>query len=266
MIVTVDKGQIEHALMNLATNARDAMPDGGVLTITTEEVIVEEQFINMHKEGEIGKYAVITVADTGMGMDEKTKGKIFEPFFTTKEMGRGTGLGLSIVYGIIKQHGGEIHPYSEPGKGTTFKIYLPLAQKESKETVEVELSLPKRGSETILLAEDSADVREVIKITLECAGYKVVEAVDGEDAINRFVENKEKVDLVITDVIMPRKSGKEVYDEIKKIKPLIKVLFTSGYTADILTKKGIVGEGINFISKPIHPEVFFRKIREVLDK
>lgn len=266
LIVMADRGQVEQVLMNLSTNARDAMPGGGLLSIETVQYSIDETYARDRMFDKPGKYALITVSDTGTGMDEKTKGKIFEPFFTTKEMGRGTGLGLSIVYGIIKQHGGEIHPYSEPGKGTTFKIYLPLAQKESKETVEVELSLPKRGSETILLAEDSADVREVIKITLECAGYKVVEAVDGEDAINRFVENKEKVDLVITDVIMPRKSGKEVYDEIKKIKPLIKVLFTSGYTADMIGRKGITEEGAAFISKPANPYDFLIKVREILDK
>ncbi len=266
LIIKVDKGQIEHALMNLATNARDAMPDGGSLTITTEEVDIDDKFIHMHQEGRIGKYAVITISDTGTGMDENTKGNIFEPFFTTKEVGKGTGLGLAMVYGTIKQHNGFINVYSEPGKGTTFKIYLPLAESGVQHKEKEEVTSVSSGNETVLLIEDDQAVRRSIKALLEEFGYKVIEAADGDQAITLFRKNKDFLQLVISDVIMPRQSGKEVYDELKKIRPDIKVLFISGYSADILTKKGIAGEGINFISKPIHPEIFFRKIREILDK
>lgn len=266
LIVKVDKGQIEHVLMNLATNARDAMPDGGALTITTEEVSVDEKFIQMHQEGEIGKYAVVTVADTGMGMNEKTRENIFEPFFTTKEVGKGTGLGLAMVYGTIKQHNGFINVYSEPGKGTTFRIYLPLAESGVEYTKKNEADTVASGNEKILLIEDDQAVRKSIKAVLEELGYNVIEAADGDQASTLFRKNKDSVHLVISDVIMPRQSGKEVYDELKKIRPDIKILFVSGHSADILTKKGIMGEEINFISKPINPEVFLRKIREVLDK
>jgi PAS domain S-box-containing protein len=266
LIVKVDKGQIEHVLMNLATNARDAMPDGGKLTITTEEINIDEHFIRMHQEGEIGKYAVITVTDTGVGMDKKTRENIFEPFFTTKEVGKGTGLGLAMVYGTIKQHNGFINVYSEQGKGTTFNIYLPLAESVVEHMGKNEEAPVASGNEKILLIEDDQDVRRSIKSLLEEFGHTVIEAADGDQAITLFSKNKDFFQLVISDVIMPRQSGKEVYDELKKIRPDIKILFVSGYSADILTKKGIVGEGINFISKPINPEVFFRKIREVLDK
>jgi CheY-like chemotaxis protein len=242
------------------------MPDGGALTITTEEVEINEKFIQMHQEGEIGKYAIITVTDTGVGMDEKTRENIFEPFFTTKEVGKGTGLGLAMVYGTIKQHNGFINVYSEPGKGTTFKIYLPLAESGVQVTEKRESGSMPSGTETILLVEDNEAVRSSIKALLEEFGYNVIKAADGDQAITICRENIDFVQLVISDVIMPRQSGKEVYDELKKIRPDIKVLFISGYPADILTKKGIVGEGINFISKPINPEVFLRKIREVLDK
>jgi CheY-like chemotaxis protein len=242
------------------------MPDGGSLTITTEEVDIDEKFIHMHQEGMIGKYAVITISDTGTGMDENTKENIFEPFFTTKEVGKGTGLGLAMVYGTIKQHNGFINVYSEPGKGTTFKIYLPLAESGVQHKEKDEVTSVSSGNETILLIEDDQAVRRSIKALLEEFGYKVIEAADGDQAITLFRKNKDFLQLVISDVIMPRQSGKEVYDELKKLRPDIKVLFISGYSADILTKKGIAGEGINFISKPINPEVFFRKIREVLDK
>jgi CheY-like chemotaxis protein/two-component sensor histidine kinase len=261
-----DLGQIEQVLMNLTTNARDAMPAGGILTIETELVGMDDEYIKMHGYGKPGKYALISVSDTGAGMDEKTREKIFEPFFTTKEIGKGTGLGLSIVYGIVKQHGGYINVYSELGKGTTFKIYLPLIEsvaEQIKPSVAVAVT---GGSETVLLAEDDASVRRLTKAALEEFGYKIIEAEDGEDAINKFMENKDRIQLFLLDAVMPKKSGKAAYEEIKKIKPDIKALFMSGYSTDILSMKRIVGGELNFIVKPVSPTELLKKIREVLDK
>ena len=250
--------------MNLATNARDAMPGGGLLTITTEPVEIDHEFINEHGFGKEGKYAVMSVTDTGTGMDKETKEKIFEPFFTTKEVGKGTGLGLAMVYGIIRQHEGHINVYSEPGKGTAFRIYLPLTKEKTDEEIPEEIRTAERGTETILLAEDEAEVRVFVKRLLEDHGYKAIEAIDGQDAIDRFYMHKDKIQFLLLDVIMPKKNGREVYEEIKKIKPGVKVLFTSGYPADHIN--GIIEKGTGFILKPISPIKLLIKIREILDK
>ena len=264
--VMVDPGQIEQVLMNLCTNARDAMPNGGLLSISTETVRLDEDYTRTHDLEKPGRYALIAVTDTGIGIDEKNSQKIFEPFFTTKELGKGTGLGLSIVYGIIKQHNGNITVYSEPGRGTTFRIYLPLITANTEEAERVETVMPKGGTETILVVEDNEEVRTLTKHVLEGFGYKVIEAEDGEDGINRFAAQRDEIQLVIIDVIMPKMSGKDAMDEIKKIQPDMKVLFTSGYTADIINKKGILEEGTNFISKPITPYELLARVRELLDK
>lgn len=266
LIVMVDPGQIEQVLMNLATNARDAMPDGGLLSICTDTEKLSESYVKEHDMEKPGMYALISVTDTGIGIDGQTQQKIFEPFFTTKEMGKGTGLGLSIVYGIIKQHGGNITVYSEPGKGTIFRIYLPLIGSKIEEAELTLVITPKGGTETILLAEDNEDVRVLSKHVLEEHGYRVIAAVDGEDAIDKFKDNKDRIEFIIIDVIMPKKSGKEAIDEIKKINPHIKVLFTSGYTSEIISRKGVLEEGINFMSKPATPHNMLAKIREILDK
>jgi PAS domain S-box-containing protein len=266
LIIIADSSQIEQVLMNLATNARDAMPDGGSLTIRTELVEFDNEFIKTHGYDKPGFYAFISVEDTGVGMDEETKKRIFEPFFTTKEIGKGTGLGLSMAYGIIRQHNGYISVYSKPGKGTTFKIYLPLIKSTIGEEKPVAFLSVKRGTETVLIAEDDVEVRELIKKVLVGAGYKILEAKDGNDALKVFTENKDGIHLLIIDVIMPKKNGKEVYDEIKKEKPDIKVIFMSGYNADVIHKKGILKEGLDFISKPLLPDELLRKIREVLDR
>jgi len=266
LTVMADSTQMEHVLMNLATNARDAMPEGGSLLISSDFAEIDERFINMYGYGEKGKYAVITVSDTGVGIDEQTKDKIFEPFFTTKEVGKGTGLGLAMVYGIVKQHDGFINVYSEPGKGTTFKIYLPLIRAEITDTKEIELPISKGGIETILVAEDDAMVRKFMREILEGAGYAVIEAKDGEDAIDVFNENKDRIKLLILDVIMPKKNGKDVYETLKESNPYIKALFISGYSADILHKKGIISEGPEVILKPISSDNLLRKIRDLLDK
>lgn len=265
LTVFVDRGQIEQVLMNLATNARDAMPDGGDLIIETGTIQIDEEYIKRHGYGEPGIYALLSVTDSGIGMDEKTRERIFEPFFTTKEAGRGTGLGLAMVYGIIKQHDGFINVYSELGKGTTFKIYLPLIMSEVKEERIEPTAYPEGGKETVLVAEDDQAVRKLTRDILERFGYKVIAAEDGEDAIEKFINNKEDIKLLLLDVIMPKKNGKEVYEEIKKINPGIKALFLSGYTANLIHKKGILDEGLNFILKPVSPKELLRKVREVLD-
>ncbi len=266
LIVMADTTQIEQVLMNLATNARDAMPDGGSLIIRTSRAKIDEEVSNVYGFGRTGEYALISVEDTGEGMDEKTKERIFDPFFTTKEVGKGTGLGLAMVYGIVKQHDGFINVYSEIGKGTTFKIYLPLIESKPQQERMIEQIKVSGGNETIFIIEDDIHVRDLTKIILERAGYKVLEASDGQEAINIFRERPNGVDLVILDVIMPRKNGKEVYDELKKIKPDIKVLFTSGYTSDIVHRKGILKEKQNFILKPVSPHTLLKTVRSILDK
>jgi PAS domain S-box-containing protein len=258
-----DEGQLEQVLMNLATNARDAMPEGGSLIITTEEK--REEHYSFHGLIKPGNYALIKVSDTGCGMDEQTRAKIFEPFFTTKEPGRGTGLGLAIVYGIVKQHNGFINVYSEPGRGTTFKIHLPLVSELiAPADAEVEPP-PKGGTETILLTEDDDIVRTMAGSYLRDFGYRVIAAVDGEDALEKFAEHEQEIDLMILDVMMPKKNGGEVYKTVKAQRPDIDVLFVSGYAPDIIRQKGIIEEDIQFISKPVSPADLLRKIREILD-
>ncbi|MBI2354409.1 MAG: PAS domain S-box protein [Deltaproteobacteria bacterium] len=263
--VMADDGQIEQVLMNLATNARDAMAGEGSLIIRTGPIELDQEFVSSHGYGITGRYALVSVSDTGSGMDRQTAERIFEPFFTTKQMGRGTGLGLSIVYGIVKQHNGYINVYSEVGKGTTFNIYFPLTEVAEKEQNAVDMRHPKGGIETILHVEDSEDIRALMREVLTGAGYTVIEAVDGQDGVEKFREHREEVQLLILDVIMPRKNGKEVYDEVRAMKGDIKCIFTSGYTADIISRKGILEEGYNFVTKPLSPNALLAKVREVLD-
>lgn len=263
----VDTGQVEQVLMNLATNARDSMPEGGTLSIETSCVKIDDHFIKAHNYGKHGDYGLIAMSDSGTGMDSGVANRIFEPFFTTKEMGRGTGLGLSIVYGIVKQHNGYINVYSETGMGTTFKIYFPLTSQAEERHKPGLPDVPgvRGGSEGILVAEDDAHVRLLVKTLLSESGYRVIEAVDGEDALKKFRENRKTTALLLIDVIMPKKNGKEVYDEARKLRPDIKAIFTSGYTADIVHEKGILDEGLHFVSKPVSPSQLLQKIREVLD-
>lgn len=263
MTVMADPGQIEQVLINLVTNARDAMPKGGQLRISTDSIELDREFVRVHGYGTPGRYASLTFSDSGTGMDKETVQRIFEPFFTTKEVGKGTGLGLAIVYGIIKQHKGFINCYSEPDHGTTFRIYLPLTRALPVVEKKMAETAPKWGDETILVAEDDTASRNFIKQVLETYGYTVVEAVDGEDAIARFIEHKDEIKLVIIDIIMPKKNGKEACRKMLKSKPDLKCLFTSGYSADIF------GEGekrlLHFLPKPIVPTMLLRKIREMLD-
>jgi len=265
LTVMADTTQIEQVLMNLATNARDAMPHGGKLVLSTDLIVFDAEYIRAHGYGRPGSFALITVEDTGTGISEEIKGRIFEPFFTTKELGKGTGLGLAIVYGIIKQHEGYINVYSDNDRGTTFKIYLPLAKSRYEDLQQKETSSVAGGTETILIAEDDNQVRVLNKKILEKAGYHVIEAADGVQAVNLFRDNRDKIQLLILDVIMPKKNGKECCDEIKELAPGVKVIFTSGYTANIIHKKGILDEGIDLILKPVSPNQLLRRIREVLD-
>jgi len=266
LTVVADSTQIEQVLMNIAANARDAMPKGGRFLIETERTEFREEYLLSHGYAMPGAYAVLSVTDTGVGMDRKIKEKIFEPFFTTKEVGKGTGLGLPIVYGIVKQHDGYINVYSEPGKGTTFRIYLRLVRAgEPEEEPSPVSDLPRGGSETVLLAEDDREVRLLVKNVLTENGYTVIEAADGEDALNKFMEHKDRIQMLFSDVIMPRKNGLEVYDAVKEIRPDLKTLFMSGYPADYIQKKSILEKGLNYIQKPASPQSLLRKVREVLD-
>jgi len=279
--VMADKNQIEQAIVNLSTNARDAMPDGGVLSICSKKVTMDGAFIKAHGYGKEGKYALISVADSGIGMDEKTKKRIFEPFFTTKEIGKGTGLGLSIVYGIIKQHNGFIDVQSRPGKGTTFHMYLPLSNAPSlpdepvpkiRNVIEHN-SIPEpnpdslKGREKILLAEDDEGIRMLLENVLKRNGYRVIVAVNGEDAVNKFTENQNSIQLLLFDVAMPVLNGKDAYGKIKNIRPDIKTIFMSGFCDDFFHKKCFSGEEeFRFVTKPILPGKLLAIIREVIDK
>jgi PAS domain S-box-containing protein len=267
LIVSADAGQIEQVLINLVTNAKDAMLEGGRLTISTGRVELDDAYVAAYGYGKPGKYALITVTDTGHGIDAEIQKKIFEPFFTTKGIGEGTGLGLSICYGIIKQHSGFINVYSEPGQGTVFKIYLPLSEEVSLSKTKTEASFSvKGGTETILVAEDDASLRIYAKILLESFGYTVISADDGEDAITKFMENRERISLALLDMIMPKKNGKEVSEAIIKVNPRIKVLFTSGYTMDIIKTRELTVTGFDIIHKPFQPKNLLIKVREVLDR
>ena len=265
LIVRADSGQIEQILMNFVTNARDAMPEGGVLTIRTERTRIDSEFVKSHGYGVPGEYAVMSVSDTGVGIDKETAARIFEPFFTTKEAGKGTGLGLSTVYGIVKQHHGYVNVYSVPGRGALFSVYLPLIESKVDDRGVSAEDRPPDGNEVILLAEDDENARDLIKKILEMHGYKVLATVDGEDALKVFQDRRSEVAIAIFDVIMPKKGGKAVYEEMLKVSPDVKVLFMSGYTPDIVARKGVSEQNINFIQKPILPDMLLRKVREILD-
>ena len=265
LTVMADSVQIEQVLLNLAANARDAMPDGGTLTVATGRVDGDGSSPATHGSGRDGSCAVIIVSDTGTGMDERTKEKIFEPFFTTKEVGKGSGLGLAMAYGIVKQHNGFIDVCSEEGVGTSFTICLPLIAPAAVETHDADAAYPKGGKETILLAEDHREVRLGLREVLEEFGYVVIEAVDGEDALEKVDEHGGRIAMVILDVVMPRKNGRETYEKIKEMKPDVKVLFISGYTNGGVHKKALIGDGFDFVSKPVSPGELLRKVRSILD-
>jgi PAS domain S-box-containing protein len=261
----LDINQIGQVLMNLATNARDAMPHGGSLTITTERAKIDKNFTKTHGFGRPGEYVKLSVSDTGIGIDESTMKRIFEPFFTTKEVGKGTGLGLASVYGIVKQHNGDVTVSSTPFKGTTFDIYLPLVKATPRQKATAKRDV-RGGTETILIVEDDRDVRHVLRTILEGQGYTTIEAIDGDDAIKTHREHKENIDLIILDVVMPGKNGKETLDEITRTDPLAKTIFVSGYTGDIVIDKGVHSESADFLQKPLSISALIAKVREVLDR
>ncbi|GFO56071.1 histidine kinase [Geomonas sp. Red276] len=263
--IMADPGQIEQVLMNLVANARDAISGSGRLSISTSVVELTPELVRKRGVGKAGSYAMLSVADTGAGMDAATKARIFEPFFTTKEVGKGTGLGMAIVYGIVQQHEGFIDVTSEPGVGTIFDVYLPILGKDVGRTVaDVVDTGCYAGSETVLVAEDAPEVRRLTSEVLSSNGYRVIEAVDGEDAVNRFLEHRESVDLVIMDVVMPKMNGKDAYAAIARKNPRTKVLFTSGYTPDDVARKGVTFAKGNFLPKPSTPQELLKKVREVL--
>jgi PAS domain S-box-containing protein len=265
MTIIADTGQIEQVLINLATNARDAMPAGGRLLLETQPLYIGETKKKTYDLDTSGNYACISVTDTGVGIDAENMKRLFEPFYTTKGVGKGTGLGLSISYGIIKQHGGSIVAKSTPGKGATFHIYLPLTAARSSESTPPAAFSSVSGTETILVAEDEQIVMMFVKKILEKAGYTVITASDGAEALEKFKANKDTVSLVLSDMVMPKKNGREVCEEIRTIKPGIRTIFISGYTADIIDKKGILEKDVCFITKPFTKNDLLRKIREVLD-
>ena len=263
--IRADIGQIEQVIMNLAVNAQDAMPKGGKLTLETSIVELDEQYAKSHPDVQPGSYVMLAVSDTGCGMDEKICRQIFEPFFSTKGE-HGTGMGLATVYGIVKQHEGNIWVYSEPGKGTTFKIYLPVSSENSLET-----GIPEKppedlnGSETILLVEDNKNVRELAHTILKRLGYTVLMEESGAKALELLALQKNPVHLLLTDVVMPGMNGKELFVKAAKKCPGLKVLYMSGYTGDVIAHRGVLDEGTAFIQKPFSIKALATKVREVLD-
>jgi len=266
LIIMADDGQLEQVLMNLVTNARDAMPSGGLVFISTGLEELGPESVPSFSSGQTGTFVRISVLDSGTGMDEKIREKIFEPFFTTKEPGKGTGLGLAIVYGIIKQQNGSIRVSSKPGEGTEVSLFFPLVQGEGEKSEATASSPMKTGTETILIAEDDDDLRRLNRELFETCGYCVIEAANGKEALDLYREYQDVIDLLVFDVIMPKMNGKEVFEEIRALRPDMRVLFTSGYTGDILNGSGGIGSEYDFIAKPQPPEELMAKVREILDR
>ncbi len=264
--IKVDPNQIEQVILNLVVNARDAMPEGGELIIETDQIKLDRSYNRFHPDVKPGDYVVINVTDTGIGMSEEVQQRIFEPFFTTKEKGKGTGLGLATVYGIVKQSNGHISVYSEVGKGTTFKIYFPAIKAKSyAENEENEGRHSKGRGEYILVVEDEYLVRELICDTLRNLGYNVLEAANGEQALRVFHEQSEKIDLVLTDLIMPGMNGKKLSELLKQERPNVRVLFMTGYDDNAMSKQGMITEDIDYITKPFSPKKLAKKLEEVFD-
>jgi PAS domain S-box-containing protein len=264
--VNADPGQIEQVIMNIVINARDAMPMGGKLTIETRNIEFDATYLQIHAEAREGKFVMLAISDTGIGMDKATRQRVFEPFYTTKGREKGTGLGLATVFGIVKQNDGFIYVYSEPHQGTTFKIYLPaidMLEEDDRDGHADGLDL--RGQETILLVEDDISVREVTRSTLTDYGYRVLTASNGEEAIRLFQEHRDHIDLLLTDVIMPLMGGRELAETLSTEKPGLKIIFFSGYTDNSIVHHGVLDEGVEFIQKPYSHLDLAIKIRSVLD-
>ncbi|MGB9594219.1 MAG: ATP-binding protein [Anaerolineae bacterium] len=261
-----DPAQIEQVLVNLVVNARDAMPGGGTLTIETSNVTLDDVYVRSHPGAVQGDYVLIAVTDTGVGMTDEVKSRIFEPFFTTKEPGKGTGLGLSTVFGIVKQHEGNIYVYSEPGVGTTFKVYLrQVAEAAQPLPAQAEEEHLVGGSETVLVTEDDAAVRRMAARILRGLGYTVLEAANGAEALQAARKYGGRIDLLITDVVMPRMNGRELAQRLAEICPGVKVLYVSGYTENAIAHNHILDEGARFLQKPFARRALARKVREALE-
>ncbi|MBE3037486.1 MAG: response regulator [Chloroflexi bacterium] len=263
--VMVDPSQVSQILMNLAANGRDAMPQGGKLIIETSTVDFTAQVATGHGELQPGRYAMVAVSDTGIGMDDATKSHLFEPFFTTKELGKGTGLGLATVYGIVKQSAGYIYAYSELGKGTTFKIYLPRTDTAVSEERRSEPGESLRGTETILLVEDEEELRNLVRVILQNNGYMVIEAENGKEAVRKCREIGSDIRAMVTDVVMPQMGGKEAVRQIRQFCPRLVVLFMTGYTEDFIALNEMLEDGMVILQKPLRAEDLLRQLRKSLD-
>jgi PAS domain S-box-containing protein len=261
----VDRSQLEQIIMNLAVNARDAMPEGGKLTIETATVVLDEEYAHRHQDVRPGPYVMLAMTDTGIGMDPATMAKIFEPFFTTKAPGKGTGLGLATIYGIVKQSGGHIWVYSELGRGTTFKVYLPRSDAERTviDTPPARVPSPP-GTETILLVEDDAQVRELIRAALESAGYVVLATGDAQEALQMCTSRGGPIHLLLTDLVLPKMGGRELMEKVRGVLPGVKVVFMSGYTEHAMIHHGVLEAGTAFLEKPISPSLLLERIRHYL--
>ena len=264
--VNADPGQLEQVLLNLVVNARDAMPGGGRVLIETTRVLLRDELVERRHRLPPGDYACLAVTDSGAGMDESTQAHLFEPFFTTKEVGKGTGLGLATVYGIVKQSGGYIWVYSEPGRGTTVRVYLPRVPGAAEPPLPApELPALRGGHETVLLVEDAAPVRTLARRSLEACGYTVLDAADGPSAIELSARHAGAIAILVTDVVMPGMSGRELAERLAPTRPEMKVLYTSGYTDDAMVRQGVLNAGVAFLQKPFVPDSLARKVRDVLD-
>ena len=267
-LVEADPGQIEQIVMNLVVNAMDAMPEGGKLTVETANVELDEGFFRKHGvTGQIGNFVMLAISDNGIGMDRETQERIFEPFFTSKASDKGTGLGLSTIYGIVKQNEGFIWVYTEPRQGSTFKVYLPKTKGSmDPESEDQYFSNELGGSETVLIVEDDDSVRKLARTSLKRNGYRILEAENGENALRVSEAHDGSIDLILTDVVMPKMSGKDLAELVEKIHPRVKVIFMSGYTNDAIVNHGILTRGVEFIEKPFTPKNLASKVRAVLDK
>jgi PAS domain S-box-containing protein len=265
-IVHGDRGQLEQVLMNLATNSRDAMPNGGRLLIETSRTEMNAEFPALHGYGKPGIYLLVTVTDTGRGMDEATRQRIFEPFFSTKASGEGTGLGLSIIYGIVKQHKGFVNVYSEPGKGASFRIYLPLISEKGKKSGHPAMVSMRGGNETLLIVEDSNEIRALFAMILKEFGYRVHVAANGIEAVRIMEEEQGHIDLALMDIILPGKNGRLVLDDLLSLSPHLKHIFMSGYPQDVISGKGLLETNEEYLQKPVVPNLLLGKVREILDR
>ena len=263
--IEADRAQIERVILNLAANARDAMPDGGALTIETANVELDAQQVASHGEGRAGPHVLLAVSDTGHGMDDEVQRHLFEPFYTTKSAGGGTGLGLATVFGVVKQSGGGIYVYSEPGRGSTFKIYFPVATTAPEPGPVAPERGSERGSETIMVVEDDIAVRDLVRIMLEANGYRVVTVHDAEEAARLCTARPGGVDLLLTDVVMPGLSGRALAEQLAELAPGLRVLFMSGYSDEAVHRHGVLGHSAAFLEKPFTERTLTRKVREVLD-